>query len=328
MAGIQYMTSDFISSKEEAKNSITNVIFGLLLALGAWLILNTINPDLLNVCLNNMKKAEITISPETNEETIGFNGKTTTVDGKTITACKTEEITTTGSDGKPLSLFGRPIPGGVNKIVVKDIEAINNAWKNSNLPAIKNYKINTVGGGYVCRSVRGQPNKTSAHSFGIAIDINPNTNPFEPGASTCKTDMPPEFVQLFKNQGWGWGGNWSSVKDAMHFSKLPTEVGHNSPCGGSSTTQPETYDSVSNISNIVYVKIKNFDNKKNPHTVLITRPSPNLFYEKHDNLNSTTSQGIAITLTQETYNTLKGTSINISVSNKEASLGNKTLLVK
>jgi cell wall-associated NlpC family hydrolase len=48
MGGIQYMTSDFISSKEEGKKRILNAIFGLLIALGAWLILYTINPDLLN----------------------------------------------------------------------------------------------------------------------------------------------------------------------------------------------------------------------------------------------------------------------------------------
>lgn len=61
--GIQYMTSELASSKEEGKKSITNAILGLLLALGAWLILNTINPDLLNVCLNNLPIAEITINP-------------------------------------------------------------------------------------------------------------------------------------------------------------------------------------------------------------------------------------------------------------------------
>ncbi len=47
MGGIQYMTTELISSKEEGKKRITNAIFGLLLALGSYLLLNTINPDLL-----------------------------------------------------------------------------------------------------------------------------------------------------------------------------------------------------------------------------------------------------------------------------------------
>jgi D-alanyl-D-alanine carboxypeptidase len=239
-------------------------------------------------------------------------------------------MTTVGSDGKTLSLFGNPIPGGINKAVVKDVEAINNAWKNSTIPAVKNYKLNTVGAGYNCRSVKGQPTKTSAHAFGLAIDINASTNPFEPGATTCKTDMPPEFVQLFKSQGWGWGGNWASSKDAMHFSKLSTEIGHTSPCGGDGGTNPlaETYDSVSNVGNIIYVKIKNYDSQKNPHSVLITRSSPNFFYGKYDNLTNITVAGIPVTLIQKSYEKIKGTNVVVSVSNKDGTLGNLTLLVK
>ena len=64
MGGIEYMTSELISSKEAGKESIRNALLGLLLALGAYLILNTINPDLLNVCLNNLPKETITIDPE------------------------------------------------------------------------------------------------------------------------------------------------------------------------------------------------------------------------------------------------------------------------
>lgn len=49
MGGIEYMTTELISSKEEGKKRITQAILGLLLALGAWTLLYTINPDLLNV---------------------------------------------------------------------------------------------------------------------------------------------------------------------------------------------------------------------------------------------------------------------------------------
>ena len=63
MGGIEYMTSDLVSSKEAGKETITHAILGLLIALGAFLILNTINPQLLSVCLD-LPKATITISPE------------------------------------------------------------------------------------------------------------------------------------------------------------------------------------------------------------------------------------------------------------------------
>ncbi len=39
------------SARSEAKSKITNAIFGLILAMASWLILNTINPDLLKTGL-------------------------------------------------------------------------------------------------------------------------------------------------------------------------------------------------------------------------------------------------------------------------------------
>jgi type IV secretory pathway VirB2 component (pilin) len=51
LGGIQYMTGELISNKQEGKDRILNSIWGLLIALGAWLILNTINPKLLEICL-------------------------------------------------------------------------------------------------------------------------------------------------------------------------------------------------------------------------------------------------------------------------------------
>lgn len=45
--GIKLMTAGSVSGKNEAKECITSAIFGVLLAVGGWLILNTINPLLL-----------------------------------------------------------------------------------------------------------------------------------------------------------------------------------------------------------------------------------------------------------------------------------------
>jgi len=65
MGGIEYMTSELISGKEAGKETVTHAILGLLIALGAYLILNTINPQLLSVCLDTLPKATIEIDPET-----------------------------------------------------------------------------------------------------------------------------------------------------------------------------------------------------------------------------------------------------------------------
>jgi hypothetical protein len=49
--GLEYMTSDIISSKETAKNRIKGAIGGLMLSFSTILILNTINPGLTNLSL-------------------------------------------------------------------------------------------------------------------------------------------------------------------------------------------------------------------------------------------------------------------------------------
>lgn len=222
LGGMEYMTSELISSKEAGKEKVRNAILGLLLALGAYLILYTINPTLLNVCLGDIPKANIFIDSETIEETIGTSGsigKKITVNGQTVTACNPSEIRT-------ISFLGKQVQ--VNQAIVADLQAINTEWANSTDPRIRNYRIDTIYG-YVCKHVKNQPGKVSAHSFGIALDINPSRNPFS--YTRCITDMPqPAFVQMFKSRGFGWGGNWNSLKDAMHFSKLPNEIGSSGSC--------------------------------------------------------------------------------------------------
>jgi hypothetical protein len=47
-SGVTYMVSDVVNKKNEARKRIQNAVFGLLLLIGAYLILNTINPQLVN----------------------------------------------------------------------------------------------------------------------------------------------------------------------------------------------------------------------------------------------------------------------------------------
>ena len=61
--GIEYMTSELVSGKAAGIEKLTNAVLGLVLALGAFVILNTLNPQLLNISLNNIPKVSITITP-------------------------------------------------------------------------------------------------------------------------------------------------------------------------------------------------------------------------------------------------------------------------
>ena len=51
IGGLQYMSTDAISGKQEGKERITQALFGLGLAIASWLILATISPTLLKVNL-------------------------------------------------------------------------------------------------------------------------------------------------------------------------------------------------------------------------------------------------------------------------------------
>lgn len=71
-AGVQYMLSEVVTDKAQAKKSIYGAIIGLLIVLGAFLILNTINPNLTN--LTNLDGPTL--------QTEGGNTNVKFVDGK------------------------------------------------------------------------------------------------------------------------------------------------------------------------------------------------------------------------------------------------------
>jgi D-alanyl-D-alanine carboxypeptidase len=76
--------------------------------------------------------------------------------------------------------------------------------------------------GYCNRPIRGT-SRPSNHSWGLAVDLNAPTNPMR---SPLSTDMPTWMVQLWKNHGFAWGGEYTGRKDAMHFEFMgrPTDV--------------------------------------------------------------------------------------------------------
>ena len=86
--------------------------------------------------------------------------------------------------------------------------------------------------GYQYRKVGGVglSNSTlmSIHTFGAAIDINPGDydNDYYLGKGNDLRDksnpycIPDEVIQIFENNGWFWGGNFSICADTMHFQYL------------------------------------------------------------------------------------------------------------
>lgn len=86
-----------------------------------------------------------------------------------------------------------------------------------------------------CRAKTMLPDQLSNHAKGIAIDINPRMNPFIKGDNilpengktyTDRTQEQPGMItenslilRLFREKGWIWGGDWTSLKDYQHFEK-------------------------------------------------------------------------------------------------------------
>lgn len=85
----------------------------------------------------------------------------------------------------------------------------------------ESYDIRYVGT-YNWRMNKPYNTERSKHSFGIAIDINPDTNLHCPFDEECNdqeiliTDLPDCWVEAFKRYGFEWGGEWDNP-DAMHF---------------------------------------------------------------------------------------------------------------
>jgi hypothetical protein len=84
-----------------------------------------------------------------------------------------------------------------------------------------------------CRYVEGT-SRWSEHAYGRAIDLNPIENPYVSGGKTSHVASRPYLdrtpcrrgmacprnvlVRAFKAVGWGWGGDWTPIKDYQHFS--------------------------------------------------------------------------------------------------------------
>ncbi len=132
-------------------------------------------------------------------------------------------------DGETVSVHNKMAPA--LKCVKKEIESCKEG---------REYSFNRIGT-FNWRPMRGSQ-KMSRHSFGIALDINPDSNPYcPPNKKKCKTesgldtDIPECVVDSFKKYGFVWGGDWEDSKDPMHFVWLadPEKMREKFSIGGS-----------------------------------------------------------------------------------------------
>ncbi len=77
-------------------------------------------------------------------------------------------------------------------------------------------KIKTFDGCFNIRMTRGTVDKFSAHSYGLAVDLNASENPL--GASLGGFYSAMDVVQIFRDHEFFWGGDFHGRKDPQHFS--------------------------------------------------------------------------------------------------------------
>jgi hypothetical protein len=81
--------------------------------------------------------------------------------------------------------------------------------------AIEKARLHLCGGAFNFRLKRGG-STLSIHSWGAAIDLDPERNGLGRRHIEERGMMPMAAVELFAAEGWVWGGRWSRP-DAMHF---------------------------------------------------------------------------------------------------------------
>ncbi len=75
-------------------------------------------------------------------------------------------------------------------------------------------------GAYVCRAIAGTE-RTSAHGYGIAIDIaTKHSHYWRWSGKGWRNETPMEIVRVFERHGFIWGGRWHHY-DTMHFEYRP-----------------------------------------------------------------------------------------------------------
>lgn len=104
----------------------------------------------------------------------------------------------------------KPLRTQCHKIIKDNLLEIFTEFKDNKYDS--KYEIRMIGG-FMPRHKLWNPKKSlSIHSYGLAIDINWDTNPVGKVG-----DLPDYVVDLFEKRGWTWGGRWKNPLDPMHL---------------------------------------------------------------------------------------------------------------
>jgi hypothetical protein len=176
--GFQYMTSDAIQGKSNGKERIKNAIFGLVLVISAWLILYTINPNLLNL---NLNIAPVNIESSGTGVVSGLQPTTIAARDALIAACP-NCVTVTSTTGGTHNTGSAHYQGRAIDIA-----------SNTNL---NQYLTGSTNNPAECREVTRSLGGTSARFL------------WEPAGSTCGGTVPSSGDHWHMSVPAGSSGSW------------------------------------------------------------------------------------------------------------------------
>jgi D-alanyl-D-alanine carboxypeptidase len=82
--------------------------------------------------------------------------------------------------------------------------------------ALRLARLHLFGGCYNYRLIGGS-HRLSVHSFGAAVDFDPENNPLGRVHVDGGGMIPRTVVDIFEAEGWRWGGTFRRRPDCMHF---------------------------------------------------------------------------------------------------------------
>jgi len=213
IGGVQYMGDESIFGKTEAKSKITSAIFGLIIALGSYALLNTINPDLLGgkgVKINTVS-AEIEDTPLLTESTPPGTGVAVGTQGlcpgglaPVVVGGSTIMNTCSSISGQTINLISEAAQDGISlsgKSYRSNADQI--ALRNKNCAD----PINTPSG--QCKPPTAKAG-SSLHESGLAIDFKCDGVYIQTTDNVCfiwLKNNAGSFLKNYSPEPWHWSTN-------------------------------------------------------------------------------------------------------------------------
>jgi len=202
IGGIQYMGNESIFGKTEAKGRIGAAILGLIIALGAYAILNTINPDLLGNKGVTIKQVSAGIEEEVIDvgSGVNINGTTVKISKGRAVACKSGIVNNTLGSGK------------ICKDLLDKLKILKSKYPD--------FKItSTIRGGGAASSCHYEGYANSGNCADLQISNNPRKPSYTKSAGSTNPEWGTFCVAVAQVTGLNYLNEASSVANCQNIQK-------------------------------------------------------------------------------------------------------------